>query len=102
MDLLDGSEDFGWGRLLDQIAAGARLERLKNEVVVFVRCEHQHRQVGCDRFEFPHTVDAGEARKVNIHQDNVGFFVRDKLESGLGAAVGAHATKTARPVNQRR
>ena len=63
--------------VLQQITAGARAQRIKNAVAVFVSRQHQDAKSGQFQFEFGDTFDAAHAGQIDVHQSHVWFFRRN-------------------------
>lgn len=70
----DVFEDFRWGRLLEDVAAGSSLEALKNLVGVLVHSEDHQQKLWATFLEAANAVDAAHTRETQVHQHDVSLL----------------------------
>jgi len=96
VDLLDGSEQFGAGGPLQHVAAGARGQGVEDMVGILINGKHQELGRRHDRFEAADAVNAALTGKVDVHQDDIGIFLRQMSDRAFHAAMFADTTVSLR------
>ena len=71
MHIADGLDNFGLGRALQQITAGAGEQGIENFVTVLINGEHEDLDGRDLRFELSDTFDAAHFWQVDIHEQHV-------------------------------
>src|ERR1051326_2673566 len=94
MNFVNGFQKLGAFSSLEQIAFGAGSECAENIVGVFVHSQHDDLEFGNELLQLANTFDAVDARKVDIHKDDLGADLGNVLEGVRGAAVMAEAFET--------
>src|SRR5262249_36844161 len=74
-----------------QIAARSGGQRAENFFGIFKNSEHHHLRVAHLRLQMANAFYSAHAAEIDVHQDYVGFFLRQLDERFLGAAVDADA-----------
>ena len=103
MDVFEGGEQFIVRRLLEQIASGAGLQRVKDMVGVFIYRVHDELGQRHMRFELPDAFDATQAGQFDVHQDDIRLLPGQILEAVFGAPKSADKFKAfgmSKPIHQ--
>ncbi len=89
LDLLDGLQQLGRGRALEQVAADAGLERAEDVLLVGVHGEDDHLRLREEAAELTRRLDAVQERHRDVHDDDVregAAGLLDRLLAVLGGA----------------
>ena len=96
MDIFEGGKEFFARGLFQHIAAGAGGQGVEEVVGVLIDGEHDELGLGKERFEMPDAFGTGHCHQVNVHQDDIGPFLREAGQGGFGAAEGAYKAQFGR------
>ena len=81
MDVLDGAKEFFRRCGFEEVTGGAVGKGFEDLLGVFVNGEHDDLATGLGGFEFADAVDAAHPGKIDVHEDDFGFYFRDASES---------------------
>ena len=93
MQFVDGFEEFGGRRSLEQVAACAGAQGFKNLFGLVVSGEHHDGQTGHAAAQLANAFDAAAFRQFNVHQHHVRAGLGNAGQGLLGRAVGPHTPK---------
>ena len=92
-------EIFG-GRLLQQIATGARAHRLEDALVIVVHRDHQDEDVGIAGLERLDTGDTGHAAQADVEQRHGWWRAEARCERLLHRSIAADTANAGRAIDQ--
>ena len=76
----DGFEEFLRTGTFQQIAAGAGLQRLKNQFVIAINGNNDDLNLRKLFFQLGRAGDSGFSRQINIHHDQIGLLITSTVD----------------------
>jgi hypothetical protein len=72
-DVADGFQQLLGGAGFDEITVGAGFQGHEDALAVLIDGDHDDLQIGRRFAQLDHTIDAGHARQLDVHEDDVGM-----------------------------
>ena len=87
MNIADGLQQPRGRGALEQVAAGAGLEGIKQRIAVLIDGQHQELDAGHGALQLAHAFHALDAGQIDVHEHHVGRMPRDFLQGRLRVRV---------------